>query len=500
MERMVALTGRASLTPAASQDSQQPPVAAKTPASSAAEQEASAGKGTAERACESPAGLLPQHTANLLQTKDGHDAASSSALSKADASAAAVMSGKDSAAASKSVPAAASHTAATSVPPGVAGKPVTAEEAMPEGVHAGVPSVPHPTAPSEGSSEADQLDLALKLSLNDAEQGSAAALSGSTAAYSSGEGMQPHAAGHSSAKDLPESSKSHAEAPAAAHAALTADTPDLSAQQPVEGSQHAGELDHDFVVVEPEEAPGAGFEQVDMPKMGNESASGSQEQTSAPAAPAAGHPQQTADPSKDMAEGPTADTSQHGLSSPYDKCSKAAPAGVSVKSAGAAAEQPTGAAEEQMSGTPTDASTAESKPQQAAALDERAKALLAALPKPGPSEGSSALPPEPISAAALRQHQPAPGEDAEKAASGSDQKASDDAEGQKPGRLGTAAASPHQIARSGSTKEAYLIQSFLDNASSQLTEHGLVSLHQVCSLRYFPLKCFPRRRALAVSQ
>ena len=45
---------------------------------------------------------------------------------------------------------------------------------------------------------------------------------------------------------------------------------------------------------------------------------------------------------------------------------------------------------------------------------------------------------------------------------------------------------PHsqiQAGKMGSNKEAYLIQSFLDNASSQLTEHGLVSLHQVCALQ-----------------
>ena len=478
MERMVALTGRASLTPAASQDNQQPVLAAKTPATG---EKFSAGKGAAERARDSPAGLPPQHPAMPLHTEGGAERASS-APSSADARAALPVSGTSSAAASKSAPAVRSSAASSLVPPEAAGGSVTAKDIAEKGVHAGETSVPHPTAASEGSSEADQLDFALKLSLNDAEEGSAAAPLVSTAVRSPGISMQSHAAGPSSAKNLPEVSESHTESPAAAHAALTAGTPDSSLSQPAEGSRPAEEPDHDFVVVEPEEAPGAGFEQVDMPKMGNASAGGPQELSNASVSAIAGQPQQATAPSKVMAEGPTADTTQHGPASPCNPpeiSTKAAPAAVSVQAAGVAAEQPTGAAAEQVSAT-TDATCAESSPQPTpAALDERAIALLAALPKPGPAEGGSTVPSEPKTAGLPQQHTERDG--AERAASGSDQKASAGAEGQGPGRLGMAAAPSHQIARAGSTKEAYLIQLFLDKASSQLTEHGLVSLHQVCS-------------------
>ena len=481
MERMVALTGRASLTPAASQDSQQPIVAAKTPAKSATEQEVSAGKGAAERACERPAGLLPKHEATALQTEDGGKGASS-APSFADASGAPLMSSADSAVASESAPVADSGSAAVPVLPEAAGKPVTAKEAVTKIVHTGEGSVPHPTVASQGTSEADDLNFAMKLSLKDTEQGSEAAPSASTA-RSPETSMQPSAAGRSLATHLPEVSESHTEHPATAHAALTAGTPYPSLSRPAEGSQPAEELDHDFVVVQPEEAPGLGFEQVDMPKMGNESAEGSQDLTCAPAPDVGGHAQQASHPSEELAQHQAAGSSQCGQSSvsdPRDLSSKAAPAAVPAQSAGAAA------AAEHVSAATTDANIAESETQQAPVLDERAKALLASLPKPSPPEGDSTLPPQPETAGLLKPHPE--GEDAQKTLSGGHEKTSDDVEGQGPGRPGPAAASQHQIARAGSTKEAYLIQSFLDNASSQLTEHGLVSLHQVCSLSYCPLK------------
>ena len=473
MERMVALTGRASLTPAASQHTEQPAAAATPPAMSAIGEAGDAGKGSAAKACEGPAGLPPQHTGTPLQTED-RASVDSSALSSADAKAAEPVSGANGAAAPASMPIAESETAATSEQREAAGRAGTDNKAAETGVHAADTSEAHPTGARQGLSEADELDFALKLSLNDVEQGSAASPV-SSAAHTSADCIQPLAAVHSSPEGMREGTESAPEPPAGAHAAVTAGAPTSSLSHAAEGHQHAEELDHDFVVVEPEEAPGMGFEEVDMPKIGISSAGGSQELPSTTLSDTTAQSQQASDLPKGTAEDPTPHSSQRGLCSPCNVHD--------VSKAGLpAAGLSTGAAAEQVS-TTTDASGAESKLQPSPALDERALALLAALPRPGAAEGCSAPHPE-LEAAGLLQQHPGIGKDAGEAASGGHQKASDDGNGQEPGSAG---ASQDQDALMGSTQEAYLIQAFLDDAPSQLTEHGLVSLHQVCS----PALSFP---------
>lgn len=466
MERMVALTGRASLTPAVSHPSQQPAAAAKTPAVSATGEEGNADEGPVAKACEGSAGLVPQHTATPLQTEGG-SGVDFLAPSSADAGAAEPVSGPHGSTAPAGMPAAESKSAAASEQPEAAGKSGTDKGAAEAGVHAADTLEAQPTSTRQGLSEADELDFALKLSL-DADQGSAAPPK-STAAHSFGDCIQPLTAVQSSAKDVTEGSEPPPEQPAGAHAAVTPGTPTSPLSHAAEGHHPTEETDDDFVVVEPEEAPGVGFEQVDMPKMGSGSAGGSEELTSAALSGTTEQSQQASDLSKETAEGPTPHSSQRDHFSPcdlHDVSREGLPA--AVQSAGAAAEH--------ISAT-TDPSSAESKPQPGSALDERAMALLAALPKPSPAEGCSAQPPE-LEAAGLLQQHLGTGGDAEKPTFGGHQKVSDDVSGRE---LGTAAASQDQIARMGSTQEAYLIQSFLDNAPSQLTEHGLVSLHQVCS-------------------
>ena len=465
----MALTGRASFPTAASEDNQRPVMAAETPATSAAEEEVSAGTGAAVKASGNSFSLPPQHAASPLRSEGGAGVAPT-APSSADAGAAQPAVDTDSAAESMDAPAAGCNAA--SELPEAAGKPVTAGQTTERGVHARDTPESHPTDAREGLSEADELDLAMKLSLNSTEQGSAAPAS--AAACSSGNSRQPFAAGQSLEKDLPESSKSLLEHPAA-----PAGTPAASLPVPAEGRHPADELDHDFVVVEPEEAPGVGFEQVDMPKMDSENAGGYQELISAPAPPPAVCPQQVSEPDSQVPEAPAEACIQH------DRADSCGPDN-SSKEAALVAEEPTCAAAEHSTAM-TGPSKAESRAQPVLALDARAMALLGALPKPGLADDCRA-PPSDLDAASVQRQLPSSENvgGAEEAASGEHKKALNDANGQEPSQPGTNAASRAQIARMGSTKEAYLIQCFLDNASSQLTKHGLVSLNEVCCTTALP--------------
>jgi len=388
-------------------------------------------------------------------------------------------------------------------------------------------------SPPEELCEADELQLALRLSLNNTED-TAAAPSHPTAMDGAPDCSMHSPAG---AIKVPKSAQPSAVNEAVAmqsagvHGPTLGHTLALSSVQPAEESaaveapvatrtlppapeqsNHAEMLDHDYVMIAPEEAPadkagtncmksspgqtpafdekalaapGEGFEQLSMPKMGSDSPVGSQELE-----PHAAYTSEAAkralEPLSGDAEASadelSTEKSQNCVSKPLCSLTDAAVVRDDPSSTAAAASEPPAdrAADE---GT-------ETSHQPAPGLDERAMALLAALPKPVPGVGSTRHPHDfgESSTTAQSQGVDASQQHVASTCAGSPATCTQhtvlrDASEEKPCLLHSPAVQPDQAGRMGSNKEAYLIQSFLDNASSQLTEHGLVSLHQVCALQ-----------------
>ena len=259
-----------------------------------------------------------------------------------------------------------------------------------------------------------------------------------------------------------------------------------------QSAQHADKadmLDHDFVVVHAEDAPGMGFEQVSMPKMPSSSPGSAQDLTE--------HVPPTAE-----ALQPGGGKSKKASETPAGSCVSEPPSSIrtdpeSHDAAAAAAPAP-GA------GSSPSEPNMGSSGQQAPALNAEALALLAALPKPHTAQTPHVTPAQPglySKAAGTPSAEPlqcparpfadkledlAPTEDChdpmETDATHSGAATSGLPSGPEEQSAGLACAGmqqPQQNAKLGANKEAYLIQAFLDNASSQLTEHGLLSLHQV---------------------
>ncbi len=528
MERMVGLTGRPSLTPAPSQEAQATAGSLETGVTSAAKQKASADDTEDVPAHE---GLSEQELQIVSAPPESSDMGMAYAQSSAATGGSKPISSTHMAAQHWDQVAAASKSAAAEKPELIS-KPVASSRTAEVASHTGHISA-RPASPPEELCEADELQLALKLSLNNTED-SAAALSHPTAMDGA-----PDCSMHSPAgaikvpKSVQPSAVNEAVAmqSAGVHGPTLGHTLALSSVQPAEESaaveapmatctlppapeqsNHAEMLDHDYVMIAPEEAPadkagtncmksspgqtpafdakalaapGEGFEQLSMPKMSSDSPVGSQELE-----PHAAYPSEAAkralEPLSGDAEASADELSteknRNCVSKPLCSLTDAAVVRDNLSSTAAAASEapPDRAANE---GTKT-------SHQPAPGLDERAMALLAALPKPVPGVGStrhsdnfgeSSTTAQSKGVDASQQH--VASTCAGSPATCTQHTVLGDATEEKPCLLHSPAVQPDQAGRMGSSKEAYLIQSFLDNASSQLTEHGLVSLHQVCSLR-----------------
>ena len=345
-------------------------------------------------------------------------------------------------------------------------------------------------APKEALSEVDELELALRLSLDDRGPHSGVPLPAGGALGSPEDSLQsPTEALQPSTGRQP------------ALAAVAGRDQGESAPADESAPPDAETLEHDFVVVEPEEASWAGFEQVCMPSVASDSPAGSQELPL--------HPQPAAEAAAKDAQG----TQEADLpaAAPQHQDS---PAALTVPGKTPSVEE-TAATESadaahglcRKAGTGETDSTQQPPP----ALDERAMALLAALPKPGPAEVAAGQRNQARAAAdsaagfansePMQQHAAdAPAEQSSlctgklRSAVGSEDALKDapglgeqpgGAAGQEGPRFsGESPVQQQQSGSQGANREAN-IQLFLDSASSQLTEHGLVSLHQVCLFRTF---------------
>ena len=259
-----------------------------------------------------------------------------------------------------------------------------------------------------------------------------------------------------------------------------------------QSAQHADKadtLDHDYVVVHAEDAPGMGFEQVSMPKMPS-SCPGSAQDLSEHVPPTSEALQQEGGKSK------------KGSETPAGSCVSEPPSSIRTDpeshNASAAAAPAPGA------GSSPSGPGMGSSGQQAPALNAEALALLAALPKPHTLQTLHVMPAQPgldskAAAApsagplqcpacptAVKLEDPVPTEDChdpmetDVAHSGPATPGLPTGPEEQSSNLACAGTQQQQqLAKLGANKEAYLIQAFLDNASSQLTEHGLISLHQV---------------------
>ena len=355
-------------------------------------------------------------------------------------------------------------------------------------------------APKEALSEVDELELALRLSLDDRSPDSGVpSPAGGALSIPEGSLQGPTEALQPSAGSQP------------ALTAVAGRVHGESAPADESAPPHAETLGHDFVVVEPEEALWAGFEQVCMPSVASDSPAGSQELPL--------HPQPATEAAAKDAQG-----TQKADRPAADPQHQDSPAALTVP--GNAPMEETCALESADAAhglhRKADAGETDSTQQSAPALDERAMALLAALPKPGPAEVAAGQPNQApaaagsadgfASSAPMQQHAAVAPAEQSSSCTGAPQNAagSEDALKDAPGlgeHPGGAASQegprfsgeiPVQQQQSGSlgaNREAK-IQSFLDNASSQLTEHGLVSLHQVCPIRAFtPWECCADLRA-----
>ena len=526
---MVALTGRSSLTPAASEDSPALPQKA-APASPAAADTAPAAElksGTcaapgAEASGEGRTGQSMQNTAaSSLPLDSPHPQATADANAVKEARSADSTLQEPSTHKGSLDPARPNEAHGAAEESGAAGEPaapVTAQQASASaegnaattGISAG------------GLSEADELALAVELSLHESGEGRelaserpasmparpASPLHGPAGGALNPTRTEDQASTPEPAGDLLASADhfgifrtvkpaaapepgvpmakqvSKADAAPARLAERAADT---------QHSQHADKpdmLDHDFVVVHAEDAPGMGFEQVSMPKMPSSCPSSAQ----------------------DLIEHapPTSEALQQGIGkgkkgseTPAGSCVSEPPSIVRTdpesQDAAAAAASPPGAGS-----SPSEPGMDSSGPE-APALNAEALALLAALPKPHPSQTPHVTPAQPgldskaaaaPSAEQLRcpacpiadklegpvhtedSHGPPLVAHSGAAAPGLPLGLMEQSAGLA--RAGTLQQpQQQQHAKLGANKEAYLIQAFLDNASSQLTEHGLIALHQV---------------------
>ena len=261
-----------------------------------------------------------------------------------------------------------------------------------------------------------------------------------------------------------------------------------------QSAQHADKadtLDHDYVVVHAEDGPGMGFEQVSMPKMPSSCPGSAQDLTE--------HVPPT---SEALQQGGC--KSKKGSETPAGSCVSLPPNSIQTapESQDAAAAAP--AAQAPGAGSSPSGPGMSSSGQTAPALNAEALALLAALPKPNTAQAPHVTPAQPgldSKAAAApsaeplqcparptadKLEDPVPTEDChdpmETDATHIGAAAPGLPLGPEEHSAGLACAGTQQQqehAKLGANKEAYLIQAFLDNASSQLTEHGLISLHQV---------------------
>ena len=320
MERMVALTGRPSLTPAPSQEAQATAGSLETGVTSATEQKARADDTENAPAHE---GLSEQELQIGSAQSESDDMCMAYAQSSAATGGSKPISSTYMAAQHWDQADTASKSAAPEKPELIS-KPVASSQTAEDASHTGHISV-RPTSPPEELCEADELQLALKLSLNNTE-GSAAAPSHPTAMDGAPDCSLHSPAGAIKVPKSPQPSavnEAVAMQSAGVHGPTLGYTPALSSLQPAEGSaaveapiatrtspptseqsHHAEMLDHDFVVIAPEEAPadkagtnciesspgqtpafhekalaapGEGFEHLSMPKMGSDSPVGSQE-------------------------------------------------------------------------------------------------------------------------------------------------------------------------------------------------------------------------------
>ena len=526
-ERMVALTGRSSLTPAASQDN--PALAHQAaPALSAAADTAPAvhhapvvavpgaeasGEGSTGQSMQSAgAGSVPleapppQATANANAVK-GAGLGDSTALEGIAPKGCLNPACPNEAHGAAEVSGAAGETAA---PVAVQQATASAEgESAMTGASAG------------GLSEADELALAVELSLHESGNGVASA-SERTASMPATSASPLKGFGEESLKQTNAEDQAPTPEPAgdllasADHFGIFRTAKRAAAAEPgvpmaeqlskgddapagiaeraanTQSAQHADKadmLDHDFVVVHAEDAPGMGFEQVSMPKMPSSSPGSAQDLTEH-VPPTAETLQLGGGKSKKASETPAGSCVSEPPSSirtdpeSHDAAAAAAPA----PGAGSSPSEP----------------DMGSSGQQAPALNAEALALLAALPKPRTAQTPYVTPAQPgldSKAAGTPSAEPlqcparpfadkledlAPTEDCHDPME-TDATHSGAATSGLPSRpeeqsAGLACAGmqqPQQTAKLGANKEAFLIQAFLDNASSQLTEHGLLSLHQV---------------------
>lgn len=392
--------------------------------------------------------------------------------------------------------------------------------------------------PSEGLSEADELDFALKLSLDNPGKDTAASFQRpvSSPGGGMGEGLQalvdpqqppptkkPPAGSASTGADLISFSETSEPASEAGGAGMPAKQPfkgsgaegltsvtavhidqakPSSSLQPTKPHEPKETVDQGFVVIEPEEAPGAGFEQVSMPTLPSSSPDDFQELKQRPA--------HSADTLQQPDIHSKTDTRSAAETLPEEELPRTAMPPGSQKDSGMPETGRADGITAQGLRSETGTTVADSPEQKYSVLDGAALALLAALPEPASAEGlngGGSQPSMPENAVRSQekaglQEQPALACASSPAAAGPGSASPgkeadappdipvDNEEGiteadslEKPGMPDKGVSGQQQACSMGSNKEAYLIQSFLDNASSQLTEHGLISLHQVRGLK-----------------
>ena len=520
-ERMVALTGRNSLTPAASQDSPALPHQAAPALSAAAGSAPAAQPGSGTCAAPGAEASGGGHEGQGMQSAAGGSPPPDSPPPQAAANANPEREAADSTVRAPSAQKASLDPARPNEAHGAAEEsaaPVTMQQttASAEGDAAMT------GAGAGGLSEADELALAVELSLHESGNGpdsaserpasipatSASPIQGPGDKTLKQTGTEDQTPTPEPAGDLLASADHFGIFRTAKRAAAT--EPGLPvAKQPSKGNdtpagpaehaattqraQHADKpdtMDHDFVVVHAEDGPGMGFEQVSMPKMPSSS------------------PGSTQDPTEHVP--PTSEALQQGggkskkdSETSAGSCVSEPPSSIQTvpesQDAAAAAAAPAPGAGSSL-GEPAVGSSG----QRAPALNAEALALLAALPKPntsltvdaapaqlGPDSKAAAAPSaEPLQCpGAVKLEVPGPTEDChgpmetDAAHSGAATPGLPSGPEEQSAELAGAGSPPQQEhqqhAKLGANKEAYLIQAFLDNASSQLTEHGLLSLHQV---------------------
>ena len=530
-ERMVALTGRSSLTPAASQDNPALPHQAAPALSAAADRapavhhapvvaalgaEASGERSAGQNMQSAGAGCVPLEVPPPQATAKAN-AVKGAGLGDGTAQEGCAPKGCTDSAHSNEAHGAAEVSGAA----GEAAAPVTAQQAT-----ASVEGYTSTTGASAGGlSEADELALAVELSLHESGSGPNSAFErpASMPATSAG---PPQGLGEVSLKQTEADDQAPTQKPAgdllasADHFGIFRTAKKAAAAEPgvpmakqlskgddapaglaehaanTQNAQHADKadtLDHDYVVVHAEDAPGMGFEQVSMPKMPSSSPGSTQDLT------------EQVPPTSEALQ-PGGGKSKKGSETPAGSCVSEPPSSIrtdpeSQDAAAAAAAPAPGAGSSP--GEPGMGSSGQHAP----ALNAEALALLAALPKPHTaqtphvmpaqpglhSKAAGALSAEPLQCPAgptadkLEDLDLVPTEDCHDPME-TDATRSGPATPGLPSGLGEQSAGlactgkqqqQQQHAKLGANKEAYLIQAFLDNASSQLTEHGLISLHQV---------------------